>query len=145
MHGFVIMPTHVHLIFTPLRDDLGDSFTLAEIMNGIKGASAHSINKLLRRTGSLWQDESLDHIIRSENDFDDKMLYLMINPVRGQLVKNPLDYPWLWREVAQPGAAVPQNHKCSPDNPTEIAAGKGGQNTKSSAAGNSLLRKGKPR
>ena len=33
-------------------------------MNGIKGASAHSINKALGRKGSVWQDESFDHILR---------------------------------------------------------------------------------
>lgn len=115
MHGFVVMPTHVHLVFTPLRDDLGESYTLAEIMNGIKGSSAHSINKLLKRKGSLWQDESMDRFLRTDEEFDSKMLYLMINPVRARLVKNPLDYPWLWRRVTQPGAAVPQRHRYSPE------------------------------
>src|SRR5438045_3702103 len=46
MIAFVVMPNHIHLIFTPLRDNLGESYTLAEIMSGIKGASAHSVNKL---------------------------------------------------------------------------------------------------
>jgi REP element-mobilizing transposase RayT len=39
------MPDHIHLIFTPLYD--GDSLhSVAEIMQGIKGASAHKINHL---------------------------------------------------------------------------------------------------
>ena len=115
MQGFVIMPTHVHLIFIPLRDDLGESYTLAEIMNGIKGASAHSINKLLKRKGSLWQDESLDRFLRNNDELESKLLYLMINPVRARLVRRPVDYPWLWRISAQPGAAVPRKHRYSPD------------------------------
>src|SRR4051812_3920052 len=109
------MPTHVYLIFTPLRDDLGYSFTLAEIMNGIKGASAHSVNKLLKRKGSLWQDESTDRILRDDDELSDKLLYLMINPVRARLVKQPDNYPWLWRQAAQPGAAVPHKHLYSPE------------------------------
>src|SRR5579859_4056088 len=57
VHAVVVMPNHVHLIFTPLRDELGESFTLAEIMNSIKGASAHSVNKALNRNGPLWRSE----------------------------------------------------------------------------------------
>jgi len=49
MHSFVIMPTHAHLLFTPLRDEEGRPFMLAKITNGIKGASSHSIKLLKRR------------------------------------------------------------------------------------------------
>ncbi len=73
------------------------SFRLAKIMGGIKGASVHSVNKRLRREGSLWQDESFDHMIRSEEDFADKLLYIQMNAVETG-VKRPEDYPWYWRE-----------------------------------------------
>ena len=44
----VVMPDHVHMIFTPLvnRQAL-EVYSLAEIMDAIKGASAHKVNKLL--------------------------------------------------------------------------------------------------
>jgi hypothetical protein len=61
----IVMPDHVHLIFTPLRDSYGNIFGIAEIMNGIKGASAHTVNKVLNRKGSVWQEESFDHILRT--------------------------------------------------------------------------------
>ena len=98
LHAAVIMPNHVHLLFTPLRDQNGDSYTLATIMNGIKGASAHSVNELLQRKGSLWQDESFDRVLRSSDDLADKILYLMANPLRSRLAAHPDQYPWLWRE-----------------------------------------------
>jgi REP element-mobilizing transposase RayT len=47
MHGAVVMPDHVHLVFTPLRDPSPARYGMAEIMNGIKGASAHSVNRML--------------------------------------------------------------------------------------------------
>ncbi|MCU1309525.1 MAG: hypothetical protein JWO20_650 [Candidatus Angelobacter sp.] len=109
LHAVVVMPNHVHLIFEPLRDSLGESYTLAKIMNGIKGASAHSVNKLLQRKGPLWQDESFDRVLRSSDDLEDKILYLMLNPVRAGLVKHPDEYRWLRREGAQPRAAVPHS------------------------------------
>lgn len=98
LHAVVVMPNHVHLLFTPLRDEHGESYTLATIMNGIKGASAHSVNKLLRRKGSLWQDESFDRVLRSSDDLADKILYLMANPLRSGLASHPDQYPWLWRD-----------------------------------------------
>jgi len=96
MHSVVIMPTHV-LIFTPLRDKDGQSFRLAKIMNGIQGASAHSINKLLGRSGHLWQDESFDHVIESDEEMNNKLFYILTNPMDAGLSKYPEDYPWLWR------------------------------------------------
>jgi len=51
VHGAVVMPDHVHMVFTPLWDAQGYPYTLAEITNGIKGASAHSVNFVLNRKG----------------------------------------------------------------------------------------------
>ena len=98
VHGVVVMPDHVHMILTPLNDEDDNPFGLAEIMNGIKGSSAHSINKTLARHGHVWQDESFDHVLRSDEQVADKVDYICENPVRKGLVANEDDYPWLWRE-----------------------------------------------
>jgi len=98
VHGVVVMPDHVHMIFTPLNDEDGNPFGLAEIMNGIKGASAHSINKALARRVTVWQDESFDHVLRSDEKVASKVDYICQNPVRKGIVNNEDDYPWLWRE-----------------------------------------------
>jgi REP element-mobilizing transposase RayT len=89
------MPDHVHLIFTPLYD--GDSFySIAEIMQGIKGASAHKINRLLNRSGQVWQRESFDRVLRREESVHAKVEYMVQNPVRAGLVKTAAEYVWLW-------------------------------------------------
>jgi REP element-mobilizing transposase RayT len=50
----VVMPDHVHLIFTPLINEKArEVYSLAEIMDAIKGASAHLINRLLVRSGRV--------------------------------------------------------------------------------------------
>lgn len=99
MHTAVVMPNHVHLLFTPLEDVLGGPFGLAEIVGSIKGASAHSINKMLGRSGPVWREESFDHRIRSDADFEDKFRYIELNPVKAHLAKTPAEYRWLWREL----------------------------------------------
>jgi REP element-mobilizing transposase RayT len=98
VHGIVVMPDHVHMIFTPLNDDLGNPFGLAEIMHGIKGASAHGINKTLNRRRHVWQREFFDHVLRSDESIHSKVQYICENPVRKGLVATVDDYPWLWRE-----------------------------------------------
>jgi hypothetical protein len=61
MRVAVVMPDRVHLIFTPLVDlQAMRVCSLAEIMDAIKGASAHKINKALGRNGRLWQPESFE-------------------------------------------------------------------------------------
>ncbi len=109
LHATVVMSNHVHLLFTPMQD--GEEYIrLAMIMNGIKGASSHSVNKLLQRKGNLWRDESFDHLIRIPGEFDETMLYIQMNAIQTG-VRRPEDYPWYWREPAQPGAAVPRRRK----------------------------------
>jgi REP element-mobilizing transposase RayT len=103
LHGVVIMPDHVHLVFTPLFDENG-FFSMAEIMQGIKSASAHRINRELGRRGKVWQKESFDHVLRREEKIGDKLDYIFANPVRAGLVGRSEEYPWLWRRVAENGS-----------------------------------------
>jgi REP element-mobilizing transposase RayT len=95
LHGFVVMPDHVHLVFTPLADDKGP-ISLPEILQKVKSESAHRINKSLGRKGRVWQDESFDHVLRREEGIDAKLDYLRFNPVRAGLVGAPSAYKWMW-------------------------------------------------
>ena len=48
------------------------------------------------RSGSLWQRESFDHILRRDEDLIEKAEYIANNPVRAGLVARPEEYRWLW-------------------------------------------------
>ena len=98
LHGVVVMPDHVHMIMVPLRDPWETTYALSEIMNSVKGASSHRINKALGRRGTVWQPESFDHVLRSDEKVAEKLDYMCLNPVRRGLVEKPEDYPWLWLE-----------------------------------------------
>jgi len=93
----VVMPDHAHLVLSPLRRPDGWCWCLPEIMHAIKGASARRINQLLGRKGAVWQQESFDHVLRSDESLDQKIEYICHNPVRAGLVSLPDQYPWLWR------------------------------------------------
>ena len=49
LYAAVVMPDHVHLLFLPLRDEGGWPFPLVDILQCLKSATAHRINKLLAR------------------------------------------------------------------------------------------------
>jgi len=96
----VVMPDHVHLIFTPMIDcEEKEVWSLAKIMDAIKGGSAHRINKALGRKGRVWQAESFDHVLRSSENLDAKTQYLLENPVRRGLTGDWHAYPWLWQKA----------------------------------------------
>lgn len=97
LFAVVVMPDHVHLALAPLKAPDGPT-SMIKILQTIKSTSAHRINKALKLKGRVWQEESFDRALRNEESLDEKLLYMMANPVRAGLVRNPLDYPWLWRE-----------------------------------------------
>jgi len=98
LHGCVVMPDHVHLVLSPLSDPNGSVYPLSQITNGIKGSSAHAVNKALGRKGPVWQPETFDHLLRTGESARSKTEYLCQNPVRAGLVATEDEYPWLWRE-----------------------------------------------
>ena len=96
LHAVVVMPDHVHLLFLPLRDEDGWPFPLVDVMQCLKSTTAHRINKLLHTSGPVWEEESFDHVLRSDESLKEKCEYIRQNPVEAGLVKSPEDYPWLW-------------------------------------------------
>src|SRR5260221_9066299 len=98
LHAAVVMPEHVHLLLTPLCDDNGWVYGLPAILKSLKGASARSANKLRNTSGPVWQEESFDHVLRSQESLEEKLEYIRQNPVRRRLAEKPQDYPWLWVE-----------------------------------------------
>ena len=94
----VIMPEHVHMVMAPMRDAAGQTYGMSEVLKGIKGASARSVNAALGRTGPVWQPESFDHALRRHEKVVEKVDYICQNPVRRGLAASPDEYPWLWRE-----------------------------------------------
>jgi hypothetical protein len=68
------MPDHVHMILIPLVDEKEQrTWAMPEILDAVKGASAHLINKNLSRHGPVWQQESFDHVLRSSESLDAKI------------------------------------------------------------------------
>ena len=87
----VVMPDHAHLIFR-----LIEPYRLSQVLQRIKGGSASQINQMLKSEGSVWSDESFDHIIRHAGELEEKLEYIRQNPVKRGLVDHPDSYRWLF-------------------------------------------------
>jgi REP element-mobilizing transposase RayT len=87
----IVMPDHVHLIVMPYENS-----ALAAVLRRMKGASSWFVNRHLATRGTVWQRESFDRIVRSEESLEAKREYLLNNPVRAGLVARWGAYPWFW-------------------------------------------------
>ena len=90
------MPNHVHLICRPLENEKDKYFSLTEILHSLKRHAARQSNLILNRSGSFWQDESYDHIIRNEAELERTINYILYNPVKANLVKEQKDWSWAY-------------------------------------------------
>ena len=96
-----VMPDHGHLLIEPRikeQDDAGQAvfFSLKEILHSLKSFTAHKINQLEGKSGSVWEKESFDRMIRSEEDLQEKFFYITRNPWDAGVVGPTEDYPWVW-------------------------------------------------
>jgi REP element-mobilizing transposase RayT len=87
LFAWCIMPNHVHVV---LR--IFPRHVLAEIIHSWKSFSAKRANDLLNCSGSFWQREYYDHLLRDESEFERAVRYVAENPEKAGL----RDYRWVW-------------------------------------------------
>ncbi|NUN10722.1 MAG: transposase [Ignavibacteriaceae bacterium] len=81
---YCIMPNHVHLVFELTKESKG----VQRILHSIKRISAIEINKIISKTGALWQSESYDRLIRDDKELYHTCNYVLNNPVNAKLVSH---------------------------------------------------------
>jgi putative transposase len=94
--AYTIMPNHVHLLIEPIANEKSEYYSIASIMNQVKGRSSRFINKELNRTGKLWQIEYYDHFVRNEDEMYNIIYYIIMNPEKAGLVHSANEWEWTW-------------------------------------------------
>ena len=82
LHGFVIMPDHVHVLITPAINE-----STAKSIQYIKGGYSFAANK--QTSGEIWHAGYHEHRLRDQDDFKNQLIYIANNPARKQYE----DYP----------------------------------------------------
>lgn len=82
VHAATVMPEHVHVLATPLEARRWEWYSLPEILHSVKRRSARCINTGRGRRGSFWQEERYDRISRGQEEFEEKLDYILHNAAR---------------------------------------------------------------
>jgi putative transposase len=87
--AWVFLPNHWHAILFPRFP-----VTVSRVMESIKVGSTLRINVGRKEPGLLWQPRFFDRALRSVKEYNEKVQYIHLNPVRASLVKGAEDWPW---------------------------------------------------
>jgi putative transposase len=102
LHGWVIMPNHVHVLV-----EVWDK-PLFRIVQSWKGYTATQCHRILERTGTFWQRDYFDRYIRDTEHYQGTVRYIEDNPVKAGLVRQAAEWPWSSaRFRGAPGPEVP--------------------------------------
>ena len=75
-----VMPNHVHALLTPR-----DGHDLEKILQSWKTHTAKEANRILGKSGTFWQEEYFDHIVRDGEDLKHHLRYILRNPAQGRV------------------------------------------------------------
>ncbi len=88
LHGYCLMPNHVHLLPVPATED-----ALARLLGLVHQRYSQLLNLRARQTGHCWQNRffscPLDAVY-----FTRALRYVERNPARARFVEAPWEYPW---------------------------------------------------
>ena len=90
VYAWCLMTNHVHLIVEPGED----AKTLSELMKRLAGRQSALVNKLEKRTGSLWDGRFKASPIQRDEYMLPCLRYVEMNPVRASMVAGPRQYRW---------------------------------------------------
>jgi putative transposase len=96
VHTLTVMPTHVHILATPLLQAPGRWYSLSMILQRVKGGSSYHMNARRRAAGPLWQPESFDRIVRDEAEYLEEAIYILNNAVKAGLAEDGWEYDGFW-------------------------------------------------
>lgn len=77
----VVMPNHVHALLVQ-----NPTHPLEDLLHTWKTFTSRTINRLLGRSGTLWQRSYFDRLVRDEKHFRNCVRYIRRNPEKAHLV-----------------------------------------------------------
>jgi putative transposase len=97
---YVLMPDHVHFF---CRAELASKPLPTFMQKWKQWTSKRMAREIavavtgdpgLKKSGTVWQEEFFDHVLRSSERYSQKWQYVKENPVRAELVQKSEDWPF---------------------------------------------------
>ena len=90
VYAYCLMTNHVHLVIDP-----GDQAeNLGLLMKRVAGRQTRYVNKIEKRSGSLWEGRYKSSPINANEYLLACCRYVELNPVRAGMVEDPSQYAW---------------------------------------------------
>lgn len=90
VYAWCLMTNHVHLVLAP--QDEGQA--ISALMRRLSARQARYVNRLERRSGTLWEGRFKCSIVDTDTYLLACMRYVEMNPVRAGICQHPADYRW---------------------------------------------------
>jgi len=105
--AWVFLPDHWHAILYPPYP-----LTVSQAMKAVKLSSMILLNRRQGEAAELWQGRFFDRALRTVQEYNEKVEYIHLNPLRRALVSRPQD--WRWSSVLEysGGDAGEQARRC---------------------------------
>jgi len=87
--AWVFLPDHWHAICEPMHP-----VTISLAMKSVKSSSMIAINRRRPAPGELWQLRFFDRALRTSKEYNEKVKYIHMSPVKAGLVRHPQDWRW---------------------------------------------------
>ena len=102
VHAYVLMTNHIHLLLTP---NLAGAPSW--LMKLLAQRYVQYINKTYRRSGTLWDGRFRSGFVQDSRYLLACYRYIELNPVRANMVKHPIEYPWSSYAANAAGKSLP--------------------------------------
>jgi putative transposase len=105
--AWVFLPDHWHCICAPVYP-----VTISLAIKSVKQSSMSAVNQRRGADGELWQPRFFDRALRTLKEYNEKVEYVHLNPVRAGLVSRPEDWRWSSYNEYAGMSADEQNKRC---------------------------------
>jgi putative transposase len=105
--AWVFLPDHWHCICAPQYP-----VTISLAMKSVKQSSMIAVNQGRDTDGELWQPRFFDRALRTVGEYNEKVEYIHLNPVRAGLVSRPEDWRWSSYNEYAGMSAEEQERRC---------------------------------
>lgn len=87
-HAYCLMPNHYHLLLETPQGNLSRG------MRHLNGVYTQGTNRRHKRSGHLFQGRFKAILVEKDSYLLQVARYIVLNPVRGKMVRSPGDWPW---------------------------------------------------